>query len=222
MTTRTVSAVASFKGRRFCRPSAPSIGDFSPTSATRHESVSTTSNRLSLGSHARGCPRACVSASGQAPSAARRDLRPPSTEWRCPLQGHTSRASWVRGQIDVKRRTGLLPWRLLAAEALPQPEFCSDTFCRRLVAAPAGEADMPGRFRVPLTNPPGYEAGPSFPDRPRWNPREPAFAKLALPENPAFAGPFRDQGRLPPISAKRMSDPPHPRCLSSRGEPGHR
>lgn len=160
MTTRTASAAASFKGRRSCRPSAPSIGDLSPTSATIHESVSTTSNRLSLGSPARGCPRACVSASGQAPSAARRDLRPPSTEWWCPLQGHTSRASWVRGQIDVKRRTGLLPGRLLAARTLPQPEFCSDTFCRRLVAAPAGEADVPGRFRVLLRTHRGTKPGP--------------------------------------------------------------
>jgi len=181
MTTRTVSAVASFKGRRFCRPSAPSIGDFSPTSAIRHESVSTTSNRLSLGSHARGCPRACVSASGQAPSAARRDLRPPSTEWRCPLQGHTSRASWVRGQIDVKRRTGLLTVAIARRGSATPTRI----LLGHLLSQARGSAGWRGRHAGTLSRPSyeptGVRSRAQFPGQASLEPTRTCFREARAP-----------------------------------------
>jgi hypothetical protein len=55
------------KVRRPSRPRAPAVGDRSPTSATKRSSVSTSSDRPSLGLLARGCPRARSRASEQSP-----------------------------------------------------------------------------------------------------------------------------------------------------------
>jgi hypothetical protein len=117
---------------------------------------------------------------------------------------HPSRARWVRGQIGARRRTGCFHAIAREWKGLPQPECCSDTFCRELVATPAGEADAPGCLLrgILLRTHRGMKPNPVSRARPHWNPREPAFAKLALPENPACAGPFGDQSRFSPASAK--------------------
>jgi hypothetical protein len=55
--------------------------------------------------------------------------------------------------------------RLLAVERATPTQLRSDTFCRELVATPAGEADTPDALRRPFTNPPGYENHARFPGR---------------------------------------------------------
>lgn len=96
--------------------------------------------------------------------------------------------------------------RLLAVERATPNQFRSDTFCRGLVVTPAGEADTPERlYDVPLTNPPGYGSHARFPEQTPLKPVQACFREARLPENPAFAGPFRDQSRLSSTSAKRWT-----------------
>jgi hypothetical protein len=78
-----------------------------------------------------------------------------------PFAGHASRASGVRGQIGVNAARAV-PEAISRMKRLPQPAVHSDTFCRRLVATPTGEAGAADARGVLFTNPPGYGVGPPF------------------------------------------------------------
>lgn len=96
----------------------------------------------------------------------------------CPSQGHASRASSEQDQIG-SRRTGAAHSRNPRGAALdvhyPAP-LGSDTLCRKLVGAPAGEADTPERSRALAELTVGFSAH-----------RRPAFARPAA-VRPARAG----------------------------------
>lgn len=98
-------------------------GDCSPTTATKRASVSTTSDRLSL-----GCPLevALMRASAlrsRAPSAVLGRVFTPTVRpsGGALIQGRTSRASWVRGQIDASVAQALFHAIARGGKGYPNP-----------------------------------------------------------------------------------------------------